>query len=89
MMVDIRAAAFVVADLTGASAGAYWEAGFASGLGRPVIYTCEESSFSDSHFDTNHHVTIKWSAASPERAASDLKAMIRNALPDRAKMTDD
>jgi hypothetical protein len=89
MMVDIRAAAFVVADLTGASAGAYWEAGFASGLGRPVIYTCEESSFQDSHFDTNHHVTIKWNAAHPQRAASDLKAMIRNALPDRAKMTDD
>ena len=25
--------------------GAYWEAGFAEGLGKPVIYTCEKDDF--------------------------------------------
>lgn len=91
MMVDIRAAAFVVADLTERSVGAYWEAGFATGLGKPVIHTCEEEAFNreGTHFDTNHHVTIKWSGVNPSRAASDLKAMIRNALPDLAKLSDD
>jgi len=33
--------------------GAYWEAGYAEGLGKPVIYTCEEAKFVEaSHFDT-------------------------------------
>lgn len=89
MMVDIRNSAFVIADLSGASHGAYWEAGFAHGLNKPVIYTCEQSEEEKPHFDTNHHTTIRWSLEKPELAKRDLKAMIRNALPDRAKMTDD
>jgi hypothetical protein len=39
----ILAARFVIADLTHGSRGAYWEAGFAEGLGLPVIYTCKEA----------------------------------------------
>lgn len=91
MMVDIRAAAFIVADLTGHSHGAYWEAGFAAGLGKPVIYTCQEADFKapGTHFDVNHHTTILWDADKPEKARNELKAMIRNALPDTAKLTDE
>ena len=37
MRVAIRTSRFVVSDLTHGSRGAYWEAGFAEGLGRPVI----------------------------------------------------
>jgi hypothetical protein len=40
LRVTLRTARFVIADLTHANNGAYWEAGFAEGLGRPVIYTC-------------------------------------------------
>jgi nucleoside 2-deoxyribosyltransferase len=40
MRVALRTSRFVVADLTRGNRGAYWEAGFAEGLGRPVIYTC-------------------------------------------------
>jgi hypothetical protein len=40
LRVTSRTARFVIADLTHANNGAYWEAGFAEGLGRPVIYTC-------------------------------------------------
>jgi nucleoside 2-deoxyribosyltransferase len=40
--VDIRTARFVLADLTGNNNGVYWEAGFAEGLGKPVIYTCKK-----------------------------------------------
>ena len=70
MMVEIRAAAFLVADLTGHSHGAYWEAGFAAGLGKPVIYTCEEADFKSpgTHFDVNHHTTILWDATQPMQA---------------------
>jgi hypothetical protein len=91
MMVDIRTAAFLVADLTGHSLGVYWEAGFAAGLGKPVIYTCERQVFeaAKTHFDVNHHATILWSNDNQEAAGRELKAMIRLALPELAKMTDD
>ena len=45
------------------NSGAYWEAGFAEGLGRPVIYTCEKRYFDEhkTHIDANHSLTIVWS----------------------------
>ena len=57
---DIRAAPFVVADFTGHRNGVYLEAGFARGLGRPVIQTCAESHFGKAHFDTRHLNHICW-----------------------------
>ena len=45
LRVEIRTSRFLIADLTHENAGAYWEAGFAEGLGKPVIYTCEKSKF--------------------------------------------
>jgi hypothetical protein len=41
--VEIRAARFVVAELSHHNNGAYWEAGFARGLGKPVIYMYNEA----------------------------------------------
>jgi hypothetical protein len=91
MRVEIQAADFMVADLTHDNLGAYWEAGYAEGLGKPVIYTCERSKFeaTKTHFDTNHHLTIVWEEASPEAACDRLKATIRATLPQLAKQTDD
>ena len=79
---------FVVADLTDDNNGAYFEAGFAEGLGRPVIYTCEAEKFSkkNTHFDTNHMVTIPWDVTQLDEAASKLTATIRWTLPGEAKM---
>jgi len=45
LRVEIRKSRFLIADLTNNNSGAYWEAGFADGLGKPVIYTCESNSF--------------------------------------------
>lgn len=93
LRVDIRAARFLIADLTHGSQGAYWEAGFAEGLGKPVIYTCEKSVFEDPkskpHFDVNHHLTVLWEASKPEDAAEELKATIRATLPAEARLTND
>ena len=44
----ILSARFLIADLSHGSHGAYWEAGFADGLGLPVIYTCEASRWEES-----------------------------------------
>lgn len=86
----IRSARFVVADLTHDNNGAYFEAGFAEGLGLPVIYTCEASKFSKSktHFDTNHLVTIPWDLGNLDAAARELTATVRNTLPGEAIFED-
>lgn len=89
LRVQIRRSRFLIADLTHGNKGAYWEAGFAEGLGIPVIYTCKESAFPEqAHFDTNHHLTVMWNPDKPEEAANKLKATIRATLPEAAKMGD-
>jgi nucleoside 2-deoxyribosyltransferase len=52
---------FLIADFTEQKHGVYFEAGFALGLKRPVIYTCSESDFKNTHFDTNHYPHIVYS----------------------------
>jgi nucleoside 2-deoxyribosyltransferase len=88
LRVEIRMCRFLIADLTDDNRGAYWEAGYAEGLGKPVIYTCNKFYFEKegTHFDTNHHQTVVWDPGNPNKAAEDLKATIRATLPFEAKM---
>lgn len=58
IIAEIRKCRFLVSDFTQHKHGVYFEAGFALGLGRPVIYTCHEDDFANSHFDTNHYPHI-------------------------------
>ena len=93
LRVALRRSKFVIADLTHANNGAYWEAGFAEGLGRPVIYTCRkmewETKGRKTHFDTNHLVTVIWDPKKPDEAARRLATTIRATLPDEAVLQDD
>lgn len=91
LRVKIRTSRFLVVDLTNENRGAYWEAGFAEGLGKPVFYTCEKSFFEEkgTHFDTSHLHTVKWESEKIKLAAEALKIGIRATLPDEAKMSDD
>jgi hypothetical protein len=86
LRVEIRACRFLLADLTHANAGSYWEAGFAEGLGKPVIYLCKRSVFNDSkhkpHFDTNHHLTITWEEETVAEDMANLKATVRFSIPE-------
>ena len=88
--VDIQSSDFLVADLTHDNYGAYWEAGYAEGLGKPVIYTCEKKKFDEhqTHFDTNHHLTVLWDEADPIPAGENLKITIRATLPHLARQVD-
>lgn len=92
LRVEIRQSRFLIADLTHQNRGAYWEAGYAEGLGKPVIYTCRKDVFEDkttgTHFDTNHHLTVVWEAGKLSEAAEKLKATIRTTLPEEAKLSD-
>lgn len=91
LRVEIRNSRFLISDLTHENSGAYWEAGYAEGLGKPVIYTCKKEVFENNkpHFDTNHHLTVIWNTANLQEAANELKATIRATLPDEAKLDDD
>lgn len=57
---DIRRAPFVVADFTEHRNGVYLEAGFARGLGIPVIHTCRKDHLSKAHFDTAQLNHVVW-----------------------------
>lgn len=90
MRVEIRTSRFLIAELTNCNRGVYWEAGFAEGLGKPVIYTCERSYFENkgTHFDTNHLHTVLWEKGYWKEAADQLKTTIRATLPDEAELSD-
>lgn len=75
---DIRRCQFVVADLSDGNAGAYWEAGLAEGLRKPVIYICRAGI--KTHFDTDHRQTVRWDLSDLDGTAKSLKAVIRNTL---------
>lgn len=83
---ELRRARFLLADLSHGNAGAYWEAGFMEGLGKPVIYLCKRSVFaaSPSHFDTNHSHHVLWSTDATQALRVELSATIRATLPDEA-----
>jgi len=91
MRVEIRQSRFLISDLTDNNSGAYWEAGYAEGLGKPVIYTCRKDvhETNGTHFDTNHHLTVVWDPANIGEALEKLKATIRATLPEEAKLNDE
>jgi hypothetical protein len=60
IIAEIRRSGLVVADFTGDRGGVYYEAGFAQGLGLPVIFTVRKDEISRVHFDTRQYNHITW-----------------------------
>ncbi len=62
IVAGIRKSRFVIADFTEQNQGAYYEAGFARGLGLQVISTCDKAEVDAGklHFDTRQYRTILW-----------------------------
>jgi hypothetical protein len=83
---EIRRCRFLIADLSDGNAGAYWEAGFAEGLGKRVIYICKANC--EVHFDTDHRHTVRWDLSDLARTVTQLKPVIRNTLLGNAKQSD-
>ena len=76
IMASIRASRFVVSDFTGNRGGVYYEAGFAHGLGLPVIFMCREDALKDIHFDIRQYNCILWTSDNLEDAREQLKNRI-------------
>lgn len=87
IIADIRKSLLVVAEFTGHRQNVYFEAGFALGLGRHVIWTCRDSEIDDAHFDTRQYNHVIWSDTADlrERLQNRIEATIPRA--DRASDT--
>jgi hypothetical protein len=79
IVAEIRTCQFVVADVTLQRAGVYFEAGFAMGLGRPVIWTCRVDDLANVHFDTRQYNHIVWKE--PADLRTQLTDRIRATIP--------
>jgi hypothetical protein len=60
IMAKIKDSRFVVADMTGQRHNVYFEAGYAMGLGLPVIRSVRKSDADDIKFDLQHYQRIPW-----------------------------
>ena len=56
----IKSSKAVIADFTGNRTAVYYEAGFAMGLGIPVIWTCKKDDVDKLSFDTRQYPHIIW-----------------------------
>lgn len=74
ILTEIQRSGLVVADFTGNNHGAYFESGYAMGLGIHVIRTCKEPEIERVHFDTGHYNHILWNT--PVELRSKLEARI-------------
>ncbi|HUN96136.1 MAG TPA: hypothetical protein VMU69_07850 [Bradyrhizobium sp.] len=91
IIAEIRRSRFIVADFTCAligkskfreavaRGGVYYEAGFAQGLGIPVIWTCRADCIDYVHFDTRQYPHIVWSETTELRSklTNRIRAIIR------------
>lgn len=84
IIVAIRRSRFVVADFThdekGVRGNVYYEAGFARGLGLPVIFTCRKDMIAKAHFDTRQFYHILWEPENPEDLRKQLTDRILAAI---------
>ena len=79
IIAEIRRSGLLVADFTGQRGGVYFEAGFAMGLGIPIIWTCREDHIDDLHFDTQQYNHVVWS--DPADLEKKLRLRIEATVP--------
>ena len=95
IIAEIRRSRFVVADFThgekGIRGSVYYEAGFAHGLGIPVVYSCRQDQIKELHFDTRQYYHIAWATPEELREALEKRILamvgegpLKNGLPQQA-----
>ena len=80
IIAEIRRSRFVVADFTGNRGGVYYEAGFAQGLGIPVIWSVRKDWLDRVHFDTRQYNHIVYE--NPQELCQALTNRIAATIPD-------
>jgi hypothetical protein len=79
LMAAIRSSRFLVAEVSAPRTAVYYEAGFAEGLGKTVIWVCQSDKLKGLSFDTRQFRHIAWKDFSDLRIQ--LKATIEILLP--------
>jgi nucleoside 2-deoxyribosyltransferase/transcription elongation factor Elf1 len=74
IIAKIKSSRLVIADFTGQRNSVYFEAGYAMGMGLPVIWTCKKDEANDLAFDTRQYPHILW------ENAEDLKMQLVNRI---------
>lgn len=75
IIAEIKRSKFLVADFSGERGGVYFEAGYAHGIGIPVIWTVHENWKDKLHFDTRQYNHIIYNDA--DELYKKLKARIQ------------
>jgi len=83
ILAQIKKSGLLVVDFTGQNAGAYFEAGFAMGLGLHVIRTCKDNEYDKLHFDTRQYPHIGWHT--PDELKKKLVDRINAVAPIKSK----
>jgi nucleoside 2-deoxyribosyltransferase len=78
IIAEIRESRFLIADFTGHRGGVYFEAGYAMGMGLPVIWACRADEIANAHFDTRQYNHIVWNepAELREKLALRIRATV-------------
>ena len=77
MLYQIRNSKFVIAELSHHNNGAYYEAGYAFGVGKEVIHICSEKALTDDlHFDVKQVNTITYKDDNLEELSEKIKHRI-------------
>ncbi len=64
IITEIKNSRFLIADVTEQRPGVYFEAGFAIGIGIPVIWCVRKNDLEKVHFDTRQYQHIVWETES-------------------------
>jgi nucleoside 2-deoxyribosyltransferase len=72
----IRQCRFVVADMTNQRQNVYFEAGYAEGLGKPIVWSCRQDQLEGLHFDVRQYNFIGWR---PD-ALNELSERVKNRI---------
>lgn len=81
LRVEIKKSRLLICDLTHGNQGAYWEAGYAEGLGIHVLYICHKKVLNSRskkkrpHFDVNHQEIFLWE--DNESSITDFKEKLK------------
>jgi len=76
IIAEIKKSRFLIVDVTGHRHAVYFEAGYAMGMGLPVIWTCREDHEPSCHqiFDTRQYNHIFW------KTADELREKLRDRI---------
>lgn len=75
----IRSCRFLVAEVSEPRTAVYYEAGFAEGLGKQVIWTCREDCLKNLSFDTRQFRHVVW--REPQMLRANLCATVKALMP--------